>query len=378
MLEDQKLKKAYEALSLPTYEDVHAYLENSALINVMGAGYVFTETGGFSEAGCRRTIAAHRHFTQMPEPEKMTGNLPEIAAGVALDSPACLSEYPNMDPPVKAGEDDLNYQLGRMTIDCENAYVGLDTNAENICQAGYDSLTGAQSAVGNTSLKARDTAAFWRAYQGQMLLDLKLEAGDEAAVCQEMEAIWDSLRLIDPDRVSDPQVAKGMLADFTETLTYCRETHGQTSTVPLTPAPTPNLDLSDLAGISSRARTSCQTAAQSLPQSVTVEICRDWIEQLEASKARQSSSTDAELTGYWLALADMHAVLANAYQFIDQTASARACFQAEKAGYNVGTLSAASSNAEYQQAGAARETLTKLLPQCRQSFAKPSWGTSSF
>ena len=140
VLEDQKLQKAYEALAKPSYEDVAAYLENGALINVLGAGYVYSEANGLTEASCRRTIAAHRRFTQLPEPEKLTGNLPEIAAGVAMESPGCLSQYPNLDPPVKAGEDSLYLQLGRMTIDCENAYIDLDPNAEAICAAGYDSL----------------------------------------------------------------------------------------------------------------------------------------------------------------------------------------------------------------------------------------------
>merc|ERR1711916_359783 len=58
VLENQKLDEAFEALALPTYDDVAAYHENAALISVLGAGFVFEATGGVSEASCRRTIAA--------------------------------------------------------------------------------------------------------------------------------------------------------------------------------------------------------------------------------------------------------------------------------------------------------------------------------
>lgn len=378
VLENQKLDEAFEALALPTYDDVAAYHENAALISVLGAGFVFEATGGVSEASCRRTIAAHRHFTQMPEPEKLSGNLPEIAAGLAPDSPACLQSYPDLDPPVLAGEDSLSLQLGRMTTACETAYFDLDDNAAEICAVGFQDLTNAQVAIGEVSPVARDTASFWRAHQGQMMIELQIDTVGEAAVCEDAEAIWASFHDINPAHIFDPVVASEILSTFSDTIAYCRETYTGGATTPVLPQPRPEISLADLSLVSTRARVACSQAIEGLPASVVIEVCREWLGMLEASKSAAAAVSDTALELYWLALADIHANLATAFEFIDQTHSARTCFQAEKAGMNISTLRVANVSDGYVQASAARETAERLVPQCRQAFAKPGWGATDF
>lgn len=217
---------------------------------MLGAGFVFEETGGASEASCRRTILAHRHFTQLPEPENLSDNLPEIAAGVASESPACLQCYPDLDPPVVAGEDSLSLQLGRMTTACEAAYIDFDDNAAEICAAGFQDLTNARAAIGDVSPVARDIASFWRAYQGQMLIELQIDSVGEAAVCEDAETIWASFHDINPAHLFDPAVAGEILSEFSDTIAYCSANHTQGATTPVLPRPRPEISLSDLSFVS--------------------------------------------------------------------------------------------------------------------------------